>query len=120
MGERLWLLRGALRWLESGPIVTGQQVEVLVGHFVAACMYKRAGLAVMRSLYTLISDKYLTPTRLWASCSSCMRPTPPALALASAAVLSTWAWSSKMGFDTKSGASSGLTPPNGDRASVPL
>eukprot|EP00972_Heterocapsa_arctica_P098810 14579723-Heterocapsa_arctica.AAC.1 len=49
-------------------MVTGQQVEVLVGHFAAACMYKRAGLAVMRSLRTFISDKYFTPTRLWASC----------------------------------------------------
>ncbi|CAK0841452.1 unnamed protein product [Prorocentrum cordatum] len=27
-GQKLWLLRGALQWLASGPIVTGRQVEI--------------------------------------------------------------------------------------------
>ena len=37
------------------------QVEVIVGHVVAACMYNRGGLAILRSLYTFIADRYFFP-----------------------------------------------------------
>ena len=51
----------------DGPAVTGRQVEVIIGHYVAACMYCCAGLAVMRSVYDFIRDRYVWPTRLWPS-----------------------------------------------------
>ena len=66
--RKLWLLRQSLAWLASGPVVTGQQIEVIIGHYVAACMYNGAGLAVMRALYSFVADRYLVPTRLWHSC----------------------------------------------------
>ena len=46
-GERAGLLMGALHWLASGPRVTGKQVEVIVGHYVATALFNRCGLAVM-------------------------------------------------------------------------
>ncbi len=54
--------------VESGPAVTGQQVEVIVDRFVAACMFHRGGLSITLSLYTFISERYLVPTPLWDSC----------------------------------------------------
>eukprot|EP00959_Pyramimonas_sp_CCMP1952_P356922 7473823-Pyramimonas_sp.AAC.1 len=66
--NKLLLVRGALQWLASGPTVTGRQVEVIVGHYVALTSFNRLGLSVMRSLYDFIRDKYVMPTRLWASC----------------------------------------------------
>jgi len=66
-GRKLWLLRSALEWVASGPVVTGRQLEVLVGHFVAACLFNRAGLSIMRALYDFIAVCYDTPTRLWKS-----------------------------------------------------
>lgn len=64
---KLWLLRGALEWLQARPFVSGRQVEIVVGHVVAACLYRRAGLSVPRALYSFISDSYYFPQRLWAS-----------------------------------------------------
>ena len=64
---KAWTLRRALQWLARGPRVTGQQVEVLVGHYVSACNWCRDGMSVMRSLYTFIQDCYYVPTKLWAS-----------------------------------------------------
>ncbi|CAK0818286.1 unnamed protein product, partial [Prorocentrum cordatum] len=66
--NKLLLVRGALQWLASGPTVTGRQVEVIVGHYVALTSFNRLGLSVMRSLCDFIRDKYVMPTRLWASC----------------------------------------------------
>ncbi|CAK0842121.1 unnamed protein product [Prorocentrum cordatum] len=68
LGADLWVLRGALQWLASGPIVTGRQVEVVVGHCVAAALFNRAGMSVPRALYGFIRDRYLRPCRLWRSC----------------------------------------------------
>jgi len=64
---KAWTLRRALQWLARGPVVTGQQVEVFVGHYVSACNWCRDGMPVMRSLYTFIQECYLLPTQLWAS-----------------------------------------------------
>ena len=56
---------GALAWLATGPIVTGRQVEILLGHFIAACVSKQAGLSVPRACCSFTRDAYCLPTRLW-------------------------------------------------------
>ncbi|CAK0798773.1 unnamed protein product, partial [Prorocentrum cordatum] len=58
-GQKLWILRGALQWLASGPIVTGRQVEVAAGHCVAAALVNRAGTSVPRALYDFVRDRYM-------------------------------------------------------------
>lgn len=67
-GARAWLLRQALAWLASGPRVTGRHVEVIIGHYVAASLYNRVGLCVMRSLYNFVRDQHVLSAPLWRSC----------------------------------------------------
>ena len=66
--NKMWLLALAFRWLASGPFVSGKQVEVLLGHLVAATMFNRAGLSIPRALYNFVRDKYAYPAKLWDSC----------------------------------------------------
>eukprot|EP00972_Heterocapsa_arctica_P092144 13590470-Heterocapsa_arctica.AAC.1 len=68
VGAQAWTVRQALEWLASGPTVTGRQVEVLLGHYVATSLCNRSGLAVMRAVYNFIRDNYVLPTPFWASC----------------------------------------------------
>ena len=66
--ERAWRLKAAFEWLSSGRVVTGKQVQKLLGHFVADSMHRREALSCMRSLYDFVTDCYWEPTRLWDSC----------------------------------------------------
>lgn len=42
--------------LASGPVVTGRQLEVLVGHYVASAIFQRAGLAVMEVSFMIATS----------------------------------------------------------------
>ena len=53
--------------MAKGPICTGRQVEVIVGHYIAACISNRSGLSVPRAIYNFIRDCYCMPTRVWPS-----------------------------------------------------
>lgn len=64
---KLWLLRGALESSKARPYVSGRQVEIIVAHVVAACLYRRAELSVPRVLYSFISDSFYILQWLWAS-----------------------------------------------------
>jgi hypothetical protein len=44
-GSKGLMVKGSLQWLAKGPICTGRQVEVIVGHYIAACISNRAGLS---------------------------------------------------------------------------
>ena len=37
--ERAWRLKAAFEWLSSGRVVTGKQVQNLLGHFVACAPF---------------------------------------------------------------------------------
>ena len=41
---------------------------MLLGHYIAASMFNRAGLSPMRAVYEFIRDSYFIPVRLWPSC----------------------------------------------------
>lgn len=41
--QKLRLQRGALEWLKARPFVSGRQVDVIVGHVVAACLLPEGG-----------------------------------------------------------------------------
>ena len=66
--SRRWLLKRALQWLSTGPMVSGRHLEVILGHYVAAAMFNRVGLCAMRAVYDFIREAYWFPVRLWASC----------------------------------------------------
>lgn len=55
-------------WLSRGPTITGRQLEIILGHFVAACMFNRCGLSCLRAVYDFVRDAYLAPTKLWPPC----------------------------------------------------
>eukprot|EP00959_Pyramimonas_sp_CCMP1952_P393609 8247523-Pyramimonas_sp.AAC.1 len=49
--RKLLVLRKALFWLATGPYVSGRQLEVILGHCVAACLFcrRRPGFSVVRA-----------------------------------------------------------------------
>ena len=65
---RAWRLRQTFMWLSRGPVVTGRQVEKIIGHYIADGMHRRESLSVLRALYDFIRACYWVPTRLWESC----------------------------------------------------
>eukprot|EP00971_Amphidinium_carterae_P260301 5164516-Amphidinium_carterae.1 len=50
-----------------GSREAGHQLEVFVGHFIAASLFNRAGLAVWRAVYVFMKRHYLTSVKLWSS-----------------------------------------------------
>ena len=40
--------------LSRGPVVTGRQIEKILGHYIADGMHRRESLSVPRALYDLI------------------------------------------------------------------
>ena len=60
--------QSAFRWLARGPVVTGKQVERLLGHFTAEASFSREVFSIPRALYTFVQSSYDTPTALWDSC----------------------------------------------------
>jgi hypothetical protein len=61
-------LQAAFRYIASGVSVSGEQVEVLVGHFVSECLICRPSLSIVRALYSFITDSYYKRQPLWTSC----------------------------------------------------
>lgn len=66
--KRAGVVRRAFQWLASGPVVTGRQIEALLGHYISVTLFRRAGLSVLRALYPFIRDRYWVSCRLWDSC----------------------------------------------------
>jgi hypothetical protein len=71
--ERVWVLREAFRWAASGVRISGQQLEVLLGHYVHEALFSRPALSVFRACYSFTRDSYYTQQRLWKSaCHECL------------------------------------------------
>ncbi|CAK0841047.1 unnamed protein product [Prorocentrum cordatum] len=67
-GRRLWRLYGALEHLLSRRVkVSGQELERLIGHIVAAFMLRREGLALLHSSYEFVQASYTKRQPLWKS-----------------------------------------------------
>ncbi|CAK0796418.1 unnamed protein product, partial [Prorocentrum cordatum] len=68
-GRRLWRLYGALEHLLSSRRVkvSGQELERLIGHIVAALMVRREGLALLHSSYEFVQASYTKRQPLWKS-----------------------------------------------------
>ena len=48
-------------------MVSGKQVEIILGHFTHEALYARGALSVFRAAYTFIRDSYHTRQILWPS-----------------------------------------------------
>eukprot|EP00971_Amphidinium_carterae_P343618 6483478-Amphidinium_carterae.1 len=64
---KLWKLRAALREFVGRGFGSGRQLEVLVGRFIAASLFNRAGLSVLRAVYVFIKKHYMVSVKLWPS-----------------------------------------------------
>lgn len=66
--RKLCRVKQAFEWRETGPIVSGNDVEVLLGHYIAASLFQRGGMSVPRAVCMFVRDRYWEPTRLWDMC----------------------------------------------------
>ena len=62
--SRRWTLRRSVAFLRRRPFASGQQLEILVGHFTHAMLRNRPALSCFRYVYAWIRRHYLIPTRL--------------------------------------------------------
>ena len=56
--KRYWQLRQAIRWLLERKRVSGEQLEVIMGHATFFCMPNRKALAIFHTVYRYIRSKY--------------------------------------------------------------
>ena len=66
--ERVQLLQAAFRHVAGGAYVSGEQIEVLIGHYISEALIFRPALAVLRALYSFVTDSYHFKQPLWMSC----------------------------------------------------
>ena len=59
-----WKLRQAWLAIRRRPIMSGQQLEALVGHFTHAMLLNRPSLSVFRATYDFMRRHYYSPWRL--------------------------------------------------------
>ena len=65
--NRRWKLRQAARAVLARPFLTGEQLEVLLGHYTFAFLLRRCCLSVFRASYTHVQRYYKQRRRLWSS-----------------------------------------------------
>ena len=65
--ERRWRLQFATGAFLRRRLVSGRELEVLIGHFTHAMLINRPALSVFRSTYDFVRRHYHTPSRLWPS-----------------------------------------------------
>ncbi len=66
--KRHWQLRQAIRWLLERNRVSGEQLEVIMGHFAFFCMLNRKALSIFHTVYKHIRSKHKTYSRLRLTC----------------------------------------------------
>lgn len=64
---RDWRLDRALKALEMRPIITGEQLQVIVGHMTVRALIHRGLMGIMRYVYIFIEQSYEKKQRLWRS-----------------------------------------------------
>lgn len=65
--QRDWRLDRALQFLSRRPYITGEQLQVVVGHITCRALLNRSLMSVLRYSYSFIEQCYKTRQRLWAS-----------------------------------------------------
>ena len=65
--HRDWRLHRALQYLSARPVLTGEQLQVVVGHITVRSLLNRGLMGVLRRAYVFIEQSYHTRQRLWRS-----------------------------------------------------
>ncbi|CAJ1446249.1 unnamed protein product, partial [Effrenium voratum] len=88
--KRDWRLDKALAALVSRPYITGEQLQVVVGHMTVRSLLHRGLMCVLRHSYTFIEQCYRRKTRLWKSVAWELRLFRSLMPLGTADMFSTW------------------------------
>ncbi len=56
-----------MHWASGAVAMTGQQVEVLVGHFIQHDLLARQSLSIFRAIYDFTRARYFWKGKLWDS-----------------------------------------------------
>ena len=65
--HRDWRLDRALWALSTRPYITGEQLQVVVGHMTVRALLHRGLMCILRHAYTFIEQSYTKKQRLWPS-----------------------------------------------------
>lgn len=65
--HRDWRLDRALRALECRPKISGEQLQVVVGHMTVRALLHRGLMGILRRAYVYIESSYSRKQRLWKS-----------------------------------------------------
>lgn len=65
--KRVWRVRRAFEYFLNKGMISGRQLEKVVGHATFLCLGRRKSLAVFGETYTFIHRHYHRPHRIWKS-----------------------------------------------------
>ena len=87
---RDWRLFRALRALETRPIISGEELQVVLGHMTMRSMLNRSLLSILRHSYVFVAQCYTRRTRLWSSVAHEMFLFRSLMVLGEANVMAKW------------------------------
>jgi len=88
--QRDWRLEIALRECEKGPAMSGEELEVIVGHVTVRAMLHRGLLSILKHVYSFIADSYHFRQKLWPSVIKELKCFRALMVLGIAELRSTW------------------------------
>ncbi|CAE7736810.1 unnamed protein product [Symbiodinium sp. CCMP2592] len=65
--NRDWRLDRALRACQASPALSGEELEVLIGHMTSRALLHRGLMGILRPSYTFVRSNYTRRRRLWDS-----------------------------------------------------
>ena len=87
---RDWRLFRALRALETRPIISGEELQVVLGHMTMRSMLNRSLLSILRHSCVFVAQCYTRRTRLWSSVAHEMFLFRSLMVLGEANVMAKW------------------------------
>ena len=87
---RDWRLSRALRGSEARPSISGEELQVTLGHMTMRSMLNRSLLSILRHSYVFVAQCYTKGTRLWVSVAREMLLFRSLMVLGEANVMAHW------------------------------
>ena len=87
---RDWRLWRALQALEARPFISGEELQVVLGHMTMRSMLNRSLLSILRHAYVFVAQCYKKRTRLWRSVALEMYLFRSLMILGEANVMAEW------------------------------
>lgn len=88
--HRDWRLERALWALSTRPYISGEQLQMVIGHITVRCLLNRGIMCILRHAYVFVEQSYTRRQRLWKSVASEMELIRALLPLAVSNMHSSW------------------------------